>query len=133
MRKAIYLCGPIHGKTDAECRDWRQQAIKRLSGHFWVLDPLFTDYRGHEEGNAQLIVNLDLSRIKDSDALIVNAIGPGWGTAMETRDAFLSGRHVVAFGAPENPSPWLVAHTHQLVATLDDACDHIYRIFDYAT
>jgi len=31
MKKVIYLCGPINGRTTADCRDWRDE-VKRLWG-----------------------------------------------------------------------------------------------------
>lgn len=30
MSKKVYLCGPINGCTDSECKDWRAEALKRF-------------------------------------------------------------------------------------------------------
>ena len=59
----IYLCGPINGRPDSECRDWRKVVADRWTGP--VLDPLRRDYRGREAepGIAAEIVAGDIADI----------------------------------------------------------------------
>jgi nucleoside 2-deoxyribosyltransferase len=119
----VYLAGAINGKTDDECKRWRDVAgeLLRNLGHEPV-DPMIRDYRGREAQNAHDIVDGDLADIRTCDAVIVKADAPSWGTAMEVgfaaREAHLT---VVAFAAPPFPSPWLLVHCRAFAASLDQA------------
>jgi hypothetical protein len=62
----------------------------------------------------------DKADIEASDAVLVNAARPTWGTAMEVKHAHDHGKRVIAFGAV-NPSPWLLYHATRVVATRDEA------------
>jgi hypothetical protein len=124
----IYLCGGINALSDAECVTWREEAKRRLPPPcFTCLDPLRRDYRGREAENVAAIIRDDLADIRASHVLLVNATRPSWGTAMEVFYAFcgLESRHIVAVCADAHPSPWLVGHTHTIVASFDDAYDYI--------
>ena len=35
--KTVYLCGPINGCTDSECRDWREYVKDRWEGSTLVV------------------------------------------------------------------------------------------------
>lgn len=124
--KTIYLCGPINGCSDAECRDWREQ-VKAILGHeFAFRDPMRRDYRGIEEGNASVIVDSDLIDIKDSDIVLVNANKPSWGTAMEVVYAEQFGKTVFAV-CEGKPSPWLVYHSTAIFKSMNECIEHIKK------
>lgn len=42
----VYLCGPINGCTDDQCKNWREAAKQVLSD---TVDPMRRDYRGRED------------------------------------------------------------------------------------
>lgn len=117
--RTVYLAGPIFGEADDDCIRWRQEATFRLPG--WrVLNPMDRDYRGQEAKGWHMLVTLDLADIAESDVLLVNVERPSWGTAMEIREAFLRGKRVIGFGAPDPVSPWLRFHA-ELFPTLTEA------------
>jgi nucleoside 2-deoxyribosyltransferase len=115
----VYLCGPINGCTDEECKDWREAVKARLPN---TLDPMRRDYRGVEDEKYEEIVEGDLDDIKDSDLLLVNCSSPSWGTAMEIRDAFLQDKPVIVVcPTAMKISPWLRYHSTRIVHSFDDA------------
>lgn len=117
----VYLCGPINGCTDEECKDWRD-AIKKTIGEDHTLDPMRRDYRGVEDEKYEEIVEGDLDDIKDCDVLLVNAPSASWGTAMEIREAFLQQKPIiVVHPVGMRISPWLRYHASKLFTTFDDA------------
>lgn len=119
----IYLCGGINKLSDADCRDWREAAKTRLfPAH--CIDPMRRDYRGKEAMSVKAIVAGDMADIRACDVVLANATRPSWGTAMEIRIAYELGKFIVAFGAGEKPSPWLVHHC-QMEETLELATDCI--------
>lgn len=106
----IYLCGGIAGLSDAEAKGWREKAKLQLS-EFQIFDPMRRDYRGKEDQNVNEIVGQDMDEIKRSDALLVNAARPSWGTAMEIAYAKMWGKETYAFvGFTPSISPWLRYH-----------------------
>jgi nucleoside 2-deoxyribosyltransferase len=117
----LYLCGPINGRSDDDCRSWREQ-VKTL----WpdCLDPMRRDYRGRElePGIAAEIVAGDLEDINASDALIVYFDKPSVGTSMEVFYAHQQGKPVVVIDKSGAPlSPWLVHHATRVVGTVEEA------------
>jgi nucleoside 2-deoxyribosyltransferase len=118
----VYLCGAINGKTDAECKWWRDAASELLRnlGHE-PLDPMARDYRGVEASAWREIVDGDLKDIDSSAAILAKVDSPSWGTAMEIFYANRKGVPVVGFAAGPRPSPWLLAHTYRLVDSVDQA------------
>lgn len=124
----MYLCGGINGLSDADATDWREAAKAALyPAGFKVLDPMRRDFRGREAESVKEIVQGDLFDIQASHILLVNATRPSWGTAMEVAIARrdVHRKQIVAFGAGEKPSPWLVYHCDQLFPTLADALAHL--------
>lgn len=128
--KTVYLCGGINGLSDADAKGWREQAAPvLLRAGFTVLDPMRRDFRGFEGDHSAAIVKGDLFDIKRSQVLLVNACRPSWGTAMEIAHA----RHdvhrklIVAFGAGDVPSPWLVTHCDHLSPDLAAALEFLTR------
>lgn len=117
----IYLCGGINGLTDDECIGWREHATKFLRANgMLTLDPMRRDYRGKEDAFVDEIVRGDYGDIVASEIILVNAMRPSWGTAMEVHFAFGIGKKVVTIAVPPI-SPWLQYHSHEIHLTLDDA------------
>jgi nucleoside 2-deoxyribosyltransferase len=117
----VYLCGPINGCADAECKDWRTYAAANLAR---TLDPMVRDYRGREmeSGIATEIVENDKCDIDSSDVLLVNWTGPSVGTSMEILYAWERQKTViVVMEANSRPSPWLVYHSTTIVHSMSDA------------
>jgi nucleoside 2-deoxyribosyltransferase len=118
-KPTVYLAGPINGKTDAECKTWRDLARLSLADGWRILDPMARDYRGREDGNVTRIVSLDLAEIREADALLVMATSPSWGTAMELVYALQATKYVVAVVGEERVSPWLRFHADLCVPHLE--------------
>jgi nucleoside 2-deoxyribosyltransferase len=130
----VYLAGPINGRSDTECKDWRSLATAEL-GATNVLDPMRNDYRGRElePGSTQTIVEQDKTDIQTSSALLVYFDAPSVGTAMEILYAWQLGRPVfVVNAAGRPPSPWLAYHSQAIMPTLAEALqvvkDHHARL-----
>lgn len=124
----VYLCGGINALSDAEAKDWREEAKRRLDGErFDFLDPMRRDYRGKERENSADIVKNDLDDIKWSDLILVNASRPSWGTAMEIVYAHSQGARIIAFGIEDasKASPWLMYHCAAILQTLEQAIEVI--------
>lgn len=122
--KTVYLCGPINGCTDEECRDWREYVKTLWSGP--TLDPMRRDYRGKEDQSVDEIVELDKIDVMDSDVILVNYDKPSVGTSMEILYAFERGKLVVVV-AQEGAriSPWMRYHSHAIVSSFKDAVRYI--------
>jgi nucleoside 2-deoxyribosyltransferase len=115
----VYLCGPINGCTDEECKDWREFVKQRLSD---TLDPMCRDYRGREAECYVEIVEGDKEDIDTADVLLVNYDKPSVGTSMEILYAWNQGIPVVVACKPETSiSPWLRYHSTKMVHSFDDA------------
>jgi len=115
----VYLCGPINGCTDEECKDWREAVKVRLPD---TLDPMRRDYRGREAECADEIVEGDKEDIDSCDVLLVNYDKPSVGTSMEVYHAWLRDTPVVVVCRPEAViSPWLRYHSTKFVHSFDDA------------
>jgi nucleoside 2-deoxyribosyltransferase len=120
--KKVYLAGPIHGRSDIECKAWRNEAAAILGIHdISCLDPMQHDYRGLEDESAEQLVEEDERMIDEADVVLVNANEPSWGTAMEVFYAKNLGKEVVAFTNAETVSPWLRVHTTVIFGTLAQA------------
>ncbi len=121
----VYLAGPINGRSDQDCKDWRETAKKVLSD---TLDPMDRDYRGRENepGIDAEIVNSDEDDIHESDALLVYFDKPSVGTSMEVLYAYLIGKEIFIVNASDKPlSPWLTYHADKIFPTLNDALEFI--------
>lgn len=121
---SIYLCGPINGRTDADCKDWRE-AVKLL----WpgeCIDPMRRDYRGreHHPGIEREIVLADKEDIMQSAGMIVYFDKPSVGTAMEVFFAHSIGRPIVVVHRPDEAgtwhpiSPWMRYHGRRFTTDL---------------
>ena len=118
----VYLCGGINSLGDSECKDWREYAKSKLNCK--TLDPMRNDYRGIEKMNYKEIVESDINDIKNSDAILVNATKPSWGTAMEIVYAHNLNKEIIAF-AGKRISPWLIYHCREIYQNIDDAIGNI--------
>ena len=108
-----YLAGPITGRSDAECNDWRRWADAHLV--CLTADPMARDYRGREQepGIDAEIVKGDKADIVASDALLVHFDRPSVGTSMEVLFAWQISKYVVIANVSSAPlSPWLLYHSH---------------------
>lgn len=115
----VYLCGPINGRSDDDCRGWREEAKQLLPD---TLDPMRRDYRGKEATAYREIVELDKIDVASCDALLVYFDKPSVGTSMEMLWAWERGKLVVLVNKSTAPlSPWLVYHSHHQVASLAEA------------
>jgi nucleoside 2-deoxyribosyltransferase len=115
----VYLCGPINGCTDEECKDWREAAKTRLPD---TLDPMRRDYRGKEAESYREIVELDKRDIEASNVVLVNYDRPSVGTSMEILWAWLKETPVVVVcKADAVISPWLRYHSTEIVHSFDEA------------
>jgi nucleoside 2-deoxyribosyltransferase len=119
----LYLCGPINGRSDDDCRTWREQ-VKAL----WpdCLDPMRRDYRGRElePGIAAEIVAGDIEDIDACDALLVLFDAPSVGTSMEVFYAHQSGKRVILIDkSNRHLSPWLTHHSSVIVQSIEQALE----------
>lgn len=115
----VYLCGPINGCTDEECKDWREAAKTRLPD---TLDPMRRDYRGKEAESYREIVELDKRDVEASNVVLVNYDKPSVGTSMEVLWAWLKETPVVVVcNADAVISPWLRYHSTKIVHSFDEA------------
>lgn len=128
----LYLAGPINGRSDSDCKDWREMVTLSWPGK--VLDPMRRDYRGRElePGIAAEIVAGDFEDIQNSDGLLVMFDKPSVGTAMEVFYAFWHlKKPVFVINASEKPlSPWLIHHCtmhmdHLNLSTLGRVLAHL--------
>jgi nucleoside 2-deoxyribosyltransferase len=120
--KTIYLCGPINGCTDEECRDWRELVKSKWLGR--CIDPMVRDYRGREQEAYREIVELDKIDVAESDIILVNYDKPSVGTSMEVLYAWERGKRLIVVCRPDAViSPWLRYHAHHLVHSFDEAIE----------
>lgn len=114
-----YLCGPINGCTDEECKNWREAA--KLILHVTV-DPMVRDYRGREDDCVKEIVELDKKDIDGCEALLVNYDKPSVGTSMEVLYAWEKGKYIVVVCKEGTKlSPWLKYHSSEIVHSFQEA------------
>ena len=122
--KTIYLCGPINGCTDEECKDWRELIKSKWSGK--TLDPMRRDYRGKEDESVNEIVEFDKIDVMNSDIILVNYDKPSVGTSMEMLYAFERGKFVVVVAKDGTKiSPWMRYHSHAIVRGFPEALRYI--------
>jgi nucleoside 2-deoxyribosyltransferase len=120
--KTIYLCGPINGRSDSDCTDWRETV--KAAWHGECLDPMRHDYRGREQepGIAAKIVAQDTEDLRATDALLVYFDKPSVGTSMEVLLAHQMRKPVVVVNASGKPlSPWLSHHATSVCESVGDA------------
>ncbi len=125
MKLKVYLCGPINGCSDEECKDWRKFVKLRLSKR-QTIDPMRRDYRGKEAKKYKEIVEGDKADIEKSNILLVNYDRPSVGTSMEIFLAWLQQKPVIVVCEEGcNISPWLRYHATTFVHDFITAVDII--------
>jgi nucleoside 2-deoxyribosyltransferase len=125
----VYLCGPINGCTDEECKDWRQAFKAGVLPGDECIDPMKRDYRGKEAESYREIVELDKRDLRRADVLIANCPKPSVGTSMEIYDAWLRGIPVVTWIPTDAViSPWLRYHSTVIVHSLPEAIAKVQEI-----
>lgn len=128
----VYLCGPINGCTDAECKDWREEA-KKAFGESNCVDPMVRDYRGREKECRDEIVNGDKEDVLAVDVVLLNYDKPSVGTSQEEILSWLIGTPVVVWCKPDAVlSPWLHYHGTRFVHSLSDAIASCNELSDIA-
>jgi hypothetical protein len=123
----VYLCGPINGRPDHECVNWRQAAAQLWPGE--CLDPMRRDYRGREMSNIKGLIADDLADIARADGLLVYFDRPSVGTSMEIYHAKTTRKlPIVVVDSHGNGAmnPWLVHHVDALVPTLEEAVELLW-------
>lgn len=116
----VYLCGPINGCGDDECKDWREHVKNLLGDH--CLDPMRRDYRGKEQVAYREIVELDKIDVLTATHILVNYDKPSVGTAMEILYAWMHQKPIIVVcKTGTNISPWLRYHSSAIVHTFEDA------------
>ncbi len=126
--KTVYLCGGINGLSDEDATDWREAAKAELFNTVEFLDPMRRDYRGREMECVDEIVDGDLVDVINSDIILVNAVRPSWGTAMECFFAASMGKTIVTVCQKDSPSPWLVRHSTVIVKSFAEAFNKIEEL-----
>lgn len=117
----IYLCGPILGCTDEQCKNWRDD-VKREFGEDWCIDPMQRDYRGRELECFTEIVELDKIDILMSDVVLVNYDKPSVGTSMEVLYAWMHHKIIYVVCKPDTTiSPWLRYHSTRIFYSFKSA------------
>jgi nucleoside 2-deoxyribosyltransferase len=118
--KSLYLCGPINGCTDEECKDWRSYVTEAWQGR--CIDPMVRDYRGREAEAYREIVELDKIDVAEADIILVNYDKPSVGTSMEILYAWERGKRIIVVCREDAViSPWLRYHSTHLAHSFDDA------------
>lgn len=138
----IYLCGPIAGCTDDQCKDWRDHATELLTNRVTgtmlygrrtctVLNPMDRDYRGRCDDLFQEVVQLDKRDIRNSDCMLINWTQPSVGTSMEILYAWENNVVNVLVLPEDLPkydiSPWLLYHCTKITNDLEEAIDWIRK------
>jgi hypothetical protein len=129
MKPRGYLAGPINGRTDAECREWREK-MKKCPLFDW-LDPMDRDIRGRED-DAELALattDADLVEVESCHFIVVETrLGPGWGTASEMLWTWLAEKPVIAICGPR-VSPWVRKWSTEIVSNEDAAIQKLTELF----
>ncbi len=131
-KKKIYLCGPIMDEIEGEAREWRTDAIEKLSSDFILLDPMRRNFKDREVDSANEIVEFDLQDIREADILLVNYNRPSIGTSMEVFYASHElQKFIVAFSpfAFKNCNPWMVKFCTKILPSLNESITYIREHF----
>lgn len=123
--KKIALEGPINKCTDAQAKDWREQAKAALGDVFMFHDPMQFDCRGREAELKDALVRFDETGMASSDFSLVNAETPGWGTGIGIQFMYALHRPIFAVCSSDRPSPWLVDRMARIFKTWDEAFAHL--------
>ncbi len=129
----VYLCGPINGCTDSECKDWRE-FIKTQLPPDSTIDPMRRDFRGREDECCDEIVEGDKLDIMQSTILLVNYDKPSVGTSMEILFAWEQRKDIVVVAPPDAKlSPWLRYHATYVVRSFEAALGLVRQMDKWRT
>jgi hypothetical protein len=117
----VYLCGPINGRSDDDCKGWREYAKERLPTP-WTRWPGLPGpragarHRRRDRGERQ-------GGHRGSDVLLVYYDKPSVGTAMEIRMAVKEMGQARRAGGQERQAAVAVAahHCPERYKSLDEA------------
>jgi hypothetical protein len=123
LKPLIYLSGPISG-TEPEDQQWRSTAKAALIPFYDVIDPLDRKYTAD---NIVQIVRGDLVDVARCDYLLVNAVRPSWGTAMEVFFASSLGVLVIVV-IDKQISPWLIYHSTNMFKNVESALEYLVAL-----
>lgn len=131
MRK-IYLAGAIEWQDDEYTTAWRRTAktaAKAISGgRLEVIDPTFFDGAAQNLEPSEVVIR-DTYLLHQADAILADGRKPGWGTAMEIKEAYAAGKLVVVWGCTRR-SLFLRHHTAKFVDTVPEGIEYIYSMLD---
>ena len=116
------------GRSDTECRDWREQAKTLLAERECdTLAPLRRDYRGREQDRslAAEIVEADLADIRGCGGVLAYCDRPSAGTSMEVFYAAHVLKIPVVVVCQGTISPWLCHHAWRVADTLSQGAEQI--------
>ena len=116
----VYLCGPINGMEDYQCRTWREQATRMLT-FCSVIDPMRRDYRANAAEHAREIVRLDKQDIRACDLLLYYCDRKSFGSPMELLYAYDLGKSTITITTEFADQPWIIANSMAICSTLEDA------------
>ncbi len=122
----VYLAGPIKGCTKDQTHSWREEVADFL--HCKSINPAAArDFSKQEcDDCMNIIVNPDKHDIDAASILLANCWQVSVGTSMEILYAWERGKIVISVVPREQTvSAWIIAHSHVIVNTLDDAINWI--------
>lgn len=122
----VYLTGPH--MDDA----FRERVKMLLSGYsnIELFDPIAArDFRGKEIEDEAVVVEGDLADIRSSQVVFGNYTEPGWGTGMESWEAWNERKYIIAFVEPgARVSPWvayIVGGYENVVRSIEEGCARV--------
>jgi hypothetical protein len=116
----IYLCGPIDGCTDADCKAWREH-VKKTHPEYEYVDPMRRDFRGRSLEHSGEIVQGDKEDILSCNMVLAYSPRPSYGTAMEIFFAWENDIPVIVVIGLQSISPWIYRHASAVCSTLKEA------------
>ena len=120
--RLVYLCGPIHEATDAQARNWRDEAKSVLNAkNIMTVNPMDNDCRGREQKFQKALVEKDKKWITECDTLLVHCPEPSFGTAIEIYFAWSLQKQIISVS--NHTSPWLHYHSTKVFKELKDALE----------
>ena len=123
----VYLAGPMLGRSDDDCKVWREKMIDSVMDVNFN-NPMDRDYRDKkiEDGVDRDIVEHDKRDIDLSEIVVVHYDKPSVGTSMEILYAFDRGKYILLINrSKKRLSPWLTYHASNIVKTLKEAIEVI--------
>jgi nucleoside 2-deoxyribosyltransferase len=86
-----------------------------------------SDFRDKQDLSRK-IVNHDLKYIENSDAVVVIANGPSYGTAIEMFVAKSSGKKIILLAKDPVPTPWPVYFSDHIVTSEDQLIKILHNL-----